>query len=77
MDEKRLEAFEKMFCAVQNEYETIQKKMEELKAKGKVKSVTYHQLLGRKMMYQNMLSLYEIYGLTEREDETHAGNTFL
>ncbi len=67
MDEKRLEAFEKMFCAVQNEYDTIQKKMEELKAKGKVKSVTYQQLLSRKMMYQNMLSLYEIYGLIEKE----------
>lgn len=70
MDEKRLEAFEKMFCAVQNEYDTIQKKMEELKAKGKVKSVTYQQLLSRKMMYQNMLSLYEIYGLVEKEDGT-------
>lgn len=68
MDEKRLEAYEKMLCAVQNEYDTIQKKMGELKAKGKVKSVTYQQLLGRKMMYQNMLSLYEIYGLIEKED---------
>lgn len=70
MDEKRLEAFEKMFCAVQNEYDAMQKKMEELKAKRKVKSVTYQQLLSRKMMYQNMLSLYEIYGLVEKEDGT-------
>lgn len=70
MDEKRLKAFEKMFCAVQNEYDAIQKKMEELKEKRKVKSVTYQQLLSRKMMYQNMLSLYEIYGLIEKEDGT-------
>lgn len=61
MDEKRLENFEKMLCAVQKEYEDTVAKMEELKAKGRVKSATYHQLMGRKMMYQNMLSMYELY----------------
>ncbi len=68
MDETRWKAFEKMLCAVQKEYDTIQKKMEDLKVKGKVKTVTYQQLLGRKMMYQNMLSLYEVYGLVEKEE---------
>ncbi|MFQ6817608.1 MAG: hypothetical protein ACLRTI_01005 [Blautia sp.] len=63
MDEKRLENFEKMLCAVQKEYEDAVAKMEELKAKGRVKSATYHQLMGRKMMYQNMLSMYELYDL--------------
>ena len=63
MDEKRLENFEKMLCAVQKEYEDAVAKMEELKAKGRVKSATYHQLMGRKMMYQNMLSMYELYVL--------------
>ena len=63
MDEKRLENFEKMLCAVQKEYEDAVEKMEELKAKGRVKSATYHQLMGRKMMYQNMLSMYELYDL--------------
>ena len=46
MDEKRLENFEKMLCAVQKEYEDAVAKMEELKAKGRVKSATYHQLMG-------------------------------
>ena len=63
MDEKRLENFEKMLCAVQKEYEDAVAKMEELNAKGRVKSATYHQLMGRKMMYQNMLSMYELYDL--------------
>ena len=63
MDEKRLENFEKMLCAVQKEYEDAVAKMEELKAKGRVKSATYHQLMGRKMMNQNMLSMYELYDL--------------
>lgn len=61
--QERLEAFEKMLQAIQKEYEDIQKKMEELKAKGRVKSVTYQQLMGRKMMYQNMISMYELYDL--------------
>ncbi len=68
MEEKnRLEAFEKMLKAVQKEYEDILVKMEDLKAKGRVKSATYQQLMGRKMMYQNILSMYELYGLLENE----------
>ena len=63
MDEKRLENFEKMLTAVKSELEDIISRMEKLKADGKVKSVTYQQLLARKLTYQNMLSLYEIYDL--------------
>lgn len=65
MMENRLEAFEKMLTAVQSEYNDILTKMDKMKADGKVKSVTYQQMLSRKMMYQNMISLYEIYGLVE------------
>lgn len=61
--QERLDAFERMLQAIQKEYDDTQKKMEELKAKGRVKSVTYQQLLGRKMMYQNMISMYELYNL--------------
>lgn len=59
----RLAAFEKMLTAVQKEYSDILEKMEKLKEDGKVKTVTYQQLMSRKLMYQNMLSLYEIYDL--------------
>lgn len=66
MDEKRLQQFEKMLAAVQKEYENIVRQMEELKEKGKIRSVTYQQLLARKMTYQNMLSMYELYDLIEK-----------
>ena len=66
MDEKRLQQFEKMLSAVQTEYENIVRHMEELKEKGKIRSVTYQQLLARKMTYQNMLSMYELYDLIEK-----------
>ncbi len=65
----RLEAFEAMLGAVQREYADILSKMDKMKGEGKVKTVTYQQLLGRKMMYQNMLSLYQIHGLLQREND--------
>lgn len=67
MDNNRLEAFEKMLAAVEKEYGDIAARMEKMKADGKVKTVTYQQLMARKMMHQNMLSLYEIYGLRDKE----------
>nr|WP_207751390.1 hypothetical protein [Mediterraneibacter glycyrrhizinilyticus] len=60
---ERLEAFEEMLRNVQKEYDSIQRQMDDLKEKGKTKSATYRQLMGRKMTYQSMISMYEVYGL--------------
>lgn len=68
MSDNRLEAFENMLEAVKTEYTGILAEMEKLKADGKVKTVTYQQMLSRKMIYQNMLSFYQIYGLTEEKE---------
>ena len=65
MDEKGLENFEKMLQAVQREYADIEERIERLKADGKTKSATYRQYMGRKMMYQNMLGMYRLYGLVK------------
>ena len=65
MGVERLENFERMLQAVQREYADIEEKMERLKAEGKTKSATYRQYMGRKMMYQNMLGMYRLYGLVE------------
>ena len=64
--EKRLEQFEKMLQSVQTEYKSIVRQMEELKKKGKIRSVTYQQLMTRKLTYQNMISMYELYDLAEK-----------
>ena len=63
--EKRLEAFEKMLAEIQKDYATAENKMRRLKEDGKEKSATYRQLMGNKLQYQNMLSLYKIYGLLD------------
>jgi len=63
MNAERLAAFEKMLSAITCEHQDMIVKMDKLKEKGKTKSVTYMQLLTRKLMYTNILSLYKIYGL--------------
>lgn len=62
---EREEKFEKMLRAIQEEYVETGNKMEALKAEGKIKTVTYKQLMARKLTLQSMLSMYEIYGLLE------------
>lgn len=71
MNESRLEAFEKMLMAVQTEYADILSRMEKMKEAGKAKTVTYQQLMSRKLTYQNMLSLYELYGLTGKDGDAN------
>ena len=60
---ERLEAFEEMLRNIQKEYDSIQRQMDDLKEKGKTRSATYRQLMWRKMTYQSMISMYEVYGL--------------
>lgn len=67
-NEKRLEQFEKMLAAVQTEYGSIVRQMDELKERGKMKSVTYQQLFARKMTYQNMVSMYDLYDLIDKSE---------
>lgn len=68
MDEKnRLEAFEKMLASILKNYQDVDEKMKLLKAEGKEKTATYRQLMGNKMLYQNMISFYELYDLLDKE----------
>ena len=62
---QREENFEKMLAFVRQKYADTVEKMEELKAADKTKSATFRQLMGDKLMYQNMLMLYKLYGLIE------------
>ena len=69
---KRLEAFEKMLTAVQENYETTVTKLVQLKEAGKEKTATYRQLLGNKLQLQDMLTMYRVYGLPDNcENESH------
>ena len=65
--EERLAAFEKMLADIEKNYADMQQKMDALKAQGKEKSATYRQLMGNKLMYKQMLFIYELYGLKDKE----------
>lgn len=61
----REENFEHMLSDVQANYARTVEKMEKLKAEGKTKTATYRELLGNKLLYQNILTMYRVYGLIE------------
>ena len=61
----REEKFEEMLKSVLREYDTTLQKLEQLKAADKTKTATYRQLLGDKLMLQNILTRYQIYGLLD------------
>lgn len=67
--ESRLEAFEKMLTAVQDNYNQTEARLKQLKAGGKEKSATYRQLMSSKLQYQNMISLYRLYGLIDEKKD--------
>ena len=66
MTKDRLQAFERMLADVQESYRCTVAQMESLKAQGKEKTVTFRQLMGSKLTYQNILSMYESYGMIEK-----------
>lgn len=61
----RLEAFEKMLADVQHRYSAAEEKMKQLKSQGREKTATFRQLMGDKLQYQNMLTMYRLYGLLD------------
>ncbi len=64
----REKAFEEMLAFIlKRQAETIEQ-MDRLKAAGQTKSATYRQLMGNKMLYQDMLSLYGLFGLLEKTE---------
>ena len=65
----REEKFEEMLKSVLREYDTTVQKLEQLKAANKTKTATYRQLLGDKLMLQNILTRYKIYGLLDEKGE--------
>ncbi|MDO5325076.1 MAG: hypothetical protein Q4G06_13795 [Clostridia bacterium] len=62
---EREERFERMLQEIQAEYAAIERKMSVLRAEGKTRTVTFRQLMGNKLMYQSMLSMYREHGLIE------------
>ena len=65
--EERLAAFERMLADIEKNYDDMQRKMDSLKVHGKEKSATYRQYMGNKLMYKQLLNMYEIYCLRKKD----------
>lgn len=66
--EERLAAFEAMLDSVQKQYAETITRMDKMKLEGKVKTATYRQLFARKLSLQDVLTMYQVYGLLTTED---------
>ena len=64
-NQQRLDAFEAMLAAVLEEYNTVQRKMEQLKSQGRERSATFRQLMAQKLTLQAILARYRAYGLLD------------
>ena len=62
-DATRLAAYERMHTAVLAQYETYAAQVDERKAAGRLRGTTGNQLLAQKLMFKNMLGLYELYDI--------------
>ena len=64
--ENRLESFEEMLSAVIRKYSETSEKLDILRSQGKNKTAAFRELLGDKLTCRYILSLYEQYGLIEK-----------
>ncbi len=62
-DEEALRRYRQMQSAVEASFRDAEKKLEQLKRDGKEKSATFRLMFSQKLMYGQMLSLYQAHGL--------------
>lgn len=73
-EKEKLQAYEKMQAFVQAAYDSDAAKLEALRRQEKQKTATYRQLLGEKLYYANILSLYDFYHLTQNSTQQEGTN---
>ena len=66
--EKRLEGFEKALKDILNEYEKLGKELETLRNNGKMKTTKFRELLGKKLVYSMIITIFKRYDLINDED---------
>lgn len=71
--EERLEGFEKALKDILNEYEKLGKELEVLRNDGKMKTTKFRELLGKKLVYSMIITIFKIYDLINDEDNKEDG----
>lgn len=62
----RLARFEKALEDILNEYDKLGKELEELRNEGKSKTTKFRELLGKKLVYSMIITLFKRYDLIEK-----------
>lgn len=61
----RLARFEKALQDILNEYERLGKELEELRNEGKSKTTKFRELLGKKLVYSMIITIFKRYDLID------------
>lgn len=62
-DARRLAAYDRMYRDLLAERDRIAAEMDRLRTAGKTKTVTYRQWMSDKLLIQNLIGRFEIYGI--------------
>ena len=71
--EERLKGFEKALKDILNEYEKLGKELETLRNDGKMKTTKFRELLGKKLVYSMIITIFKRYNLINDEDNKEDG----
>ena len=61
----RLERFEKALQDILNEYDKLGKELEVLRNEGKSKTTKFRELLGKKLVYSMIITIFKRYDLID------------
>ena len=62
----RLERFEKALSDILNEYDKLGKELEKLRNDGKTKTTKFRELLGKKLVYSMIITIFKRYELLDK-----------
>lgn len=65
---ERLERFEKALQDILDEYDNLGKELEKLRSAGKSKTTKFRELLGKKLVYSMIITIFKRYDLIEIQD---------
>ena len=63
----RLERFEKALNDIVDGYNKLGKELEDLRSQGKVKTTKFRELLGKKLVYSMIITIFKRYDLIDKD----------
>ena len=63
----RLERFEKALDDIINNYKELGEELEKLRNDGKNKTTKFRELLGKKLVYSMIITIFKIYDLIDKD----------